>query len=130
VDKQGTNFAQICFTFQSSLRIQHIPHDRPTCQVINYQSSLMFCNFQVFPRLNHKKHLTSVLPMTLPLKVVVSIQRVSIAVLASFTAIKKLWIALNTHNRHLLRSNVEDYGCKNYTDSKHSNTLAPSGRKL
>lgn len=67
--------------------------------------------------------------MTLTLKVVVSIERVSIAVLASFTAIKKLWIALNTYDRHLLRSNAED-GCKNYTDSKHSNTLAPSDRKL
>jgi len=55
------------------------------------------------------------------LKVVVSIESVSIAVLASFTAIKKLQITLNTHNkRHLLRRNAKDYGYKNYLDSEQS----------
>jgi len=69
--------------------------------------------------------------MTMPLKVVVGTEHVSIEVPASYMAIKKMWIALNTHNkRHLLRSNEDDYGCKNYTDSKQSNTLPPSGRKL
>jgi hypothetical protein len=69
--------------------------------------------------------------MTLPLKAAVSNEYVFIAVLTSFTAIKKSWIVLNTHNRRqMLRSAAEDYGSKKYKDSKHSNTLAPSGRKL
>jgi hypothetical protein len=48
------------------------------------------------------------------------------------SVIRKLWVTRNMHNNiHLLRSNVNGYGCKtHYSKSLISNTKEPRARQL
>ena len=104
---------------------------------------MFLCSPQCF-RVFWVNHSNICIPMTLPLKAVMSISCFSYAVFLRlmqnliqihcfFTStIRKLWGACNMlKNTHPLRKNAEGYGCNSHhTDSSDSDIKEYSGRRL